>query len=261
MSRAAYVDFVESCRETRPEVFVVLGSGLGMMGDRVTALAAVGFTDLPGLPSSTVAGHRGRWTLGLWAGRVVIVSEGRLHYYEGHPWDVAVRPIQLAAQLGVRVAVLTNAAGGIRNDLGPGALMPIRDHLEWNRPNPWRHPPAPSPYSKRLLKEMTQAAAATGLPVIPGVYGAVTGPSYETPAEIRALRSAGADAVGMSTSREALAGVEAGLECVAVSLITNRAAGLTDERLSHDEVLAAGRASAGRLLDLIEQVPLGLRNP
>jgi purine-nucleoside phosphorylase len=260
MSGGAHLDFIDRCRETRPEVLVVLGSGVGILGDRITPLASVWFSDIPGLPSSTVAGHRGRWTLGLWAGRVVIVSEGRLHYYEGHPWEVAVRPIQLAAKLGVRVAVLTNAAGGIRNDLGPGSLMPIRDHLEWNRPNPWRQPRAPSPYSTRLLNEMTEAAAAMGLPVSAGVYGAVTGPSYETPAEIRALRSAGADAVGMSTSREALAGVEAGLECVGVSLITNRAAGLTDERLSHDEVLAAGRASAGRLLDLIEQVALRLRN-
>lgn len=238
------------CREARPDVFLVLGSGLGALVDRVEKIARIPFAAIPGLPASSIVGHRGQWTLGRWAGRVVLVSEGRLHYYEGHPWELVARPIQLAAGLGVRVALLTNAAGGIRNDLEPGTLMPIGDHLEWNRPHPWREPRPTSPYCSRLLGLMRQV----GHQVAPGVYATVTGPSYETPAEIRALRSAGADAVGMSTSREVLAGVAAGLECGAVSMITNRAAGLSSGKLDHKEVIESGKAATSRLADLLEAV-------
>jgi purine-nucleoside phosphorylase len=193
-------------------------------------------------------------TLGEWAGRRVLAAEGRLHYYEGHSWDVVVRPIRLAAELGARMALLTNAAGGIRGDLGPGSLLPIRDHLEWNRPIPWRDPPRASPYAPRLVEAICRAGKAAGLTLSPGVYAAVSGPSYETPAEIRALRAAGADAVGMSTSREVLAGAEVGLECAAISLITNQAAGLAPAPLDHREVLAAASAAAERLGDLLEAV-------
>ncbi len=246
---AAFRAFEAACQVLRPEVFLVLGSGMGPLVERVQQERSLSFADVPGLPSSSIVGHRGRLTLGRWAGRVVLVSEGRLHYYEGLAWDVVVRPIQLAAQLGVRLAILTNAAGGIRADLGPGSLLPLRDQIEWNRPCPWREPAPPSPYSPRLLALIRGTSE-------PGVYAAVRGPSYETPAEIRALRSAGADAVGMSTSREALAGAAAGLECAAVSLITNRAAGLSDAKLDHTEVLATARTAAAQLADVLEGVLL-----
>jgi purine-nucleoside phosphorylase len=253
MKDESFAAFAARCREEHPLAFVVLGSGLGVVADRVAPAATIDFAGLPGVPSSGVAGHRGRWTLGRWAGMPVLVSEGRLHYYEGHPWEVVVRPVQLAAELGVKYAVFTNAVGGIRDDLGPGALLPVREHLEWNRPYPWREPPG-RPYSPRLVLRTVEAAAGLGLDLRPGLYAAVTGPSYETPAEIRALRVAGADAVGMSTSREAAAAVAAGLECAAVSLVTNRAAGLSSERLSHEEVLAAGQASAEKLGALLERL-------
>lgn len=245
-----FAEFEHHCSDVRPEAILVLGSGLGSLVERVQVLATLPFSAIPGLPASSVAGHRGRWTLGRWASRAVLVSEGRLHYYEGHPWELVTRPIQIAARLGVRLALLTNAAGGIREDLAPGALMPIAGHLEWNRPNPWRAPKPESPYSGRIIEIIHQ----TGLAASPGVYGAVTGPSYETPAEIRALRTAGADAVGMSTSREVAAGAAAGIECGAISMITNRAAGLSSAKLDHKEVLAIGKASATRLGDLIEAV-------
>jgi purine-nucleoside phosphorylase len=254
MTEQAFEAFAARCRESPPLAFIVLGSGLGLVADRVEPLATIDFAAIPQLAASAVSGHRGRWTLGKWAGVPVVVSEGRLHYYEGHPWEVVVRPVQQAAELGARYALFTNAAGGIRDDLGPGSLLPIRDHLEWNRPYPWREAPRTPPYSPRLVGQVVEAAAALGLKLRPGVYAAVSGPSYETPAEIRALRSAGADAVGMSTSREAAAAVWAGLECAAVSLVTNRAAGLSGERLSHEEVLAAGRVSARKLAALLEGV-------
>jgi purine-nucleoside phosphorylase len=243
-------DFVEECECQKPHVFVVLGSGMGPLMRAVRPIAQLAFTDIPGVPSSSVAGHRGVLTLGRWTDRVVIVSEGRLHYYEGHPWEGVAQPIQIAAGLGVKIAILTNAAGGIRGDLNPGSLLPIRDHIEWNRPYPWREPPRPSPYSKRLLDLLAQVGGTSA----PGVYASVTGPNYETPAEIRALRSCGGDAVGMSTTREAIAGMEAGLEIAAISLITNRAAGQSKAPIDHDEVIAVGAAAAERFAGVIEGV-------
>ncbi|MFO0877364.1 MAG: purine-nucleoside phosphorylase [Gemmataceae bacterium] len=245
-----FPDFQRACVDHPPATFLVLGSGLGVIAERLRPLARVRFADIPGLPASTIVGHRGQWTLGLWESQCVLMSEGRLHYYEGHPWEVVVRPIQVAASLGVRRVLLTNAAGGIRDDLDPGSLMPIRDHLQWNQPHPWRVTPTSSPYSEELLEVIRQVGGAK----LPGIYAAVTGPSYETPAEIRALRSVGADAVGMSTSREAMAARAAGLQVAAISMVTNRAAGLSAGKLDHQEVLAEGKASAARLGNLLEGI-------
>ena len=257
---ARYAALVASCREAPPRAVVVLGSGMGDAAARVRPECSVPFAEIPGLPAASVSGHRGRLTLGEWAGRRVLLFEGRLHRYEGLAWDDVTRPIRVAAELGARVAVLTNAAGGIRDDLAPGALMAVRDHIEWTRPDPWRQPgpgglggPRPSPYTPRLLDLLGQAAADGDLSLARGVYAALTGPCYETPAEIRALRAWGADAVGMSTAREVQAGADAGLECAAVSLITNRAAGLAAAPPSHEEVLAVASAAAGRLADLLER--------
>ena len=241
------------CRESRPTTFLVLGSGLGGVVDRLEPVARLGFADVPGLPPSNVAGHRGEFILGRLAGQVVLVGAGRLHFYEGHPWSVVTRPIEFAAEMGVRDAILTNAAGGIRPDLEPGRMMPIRDHLQWNRPFPWRSPPEPSPYDAGLLADIVSAGSALGMNLVPGVYAALTGPSYETPAEIRALRGAGADAVGMSTSREVLAGRAARLRCAAISFVTNRAAGLGDGPLSHAEVLEVAKEAGRGVGDLLER--------
>jgi purine-nucleoside phosphorylase len=253
-SGTPFEEFRARCEAAAPAVFVVLGSGIGPLIARVKVESRLAYTDIPGLPASSVEGHRGCLTLGEWAGQRVIVAEGRLHYFEGHQWEVVVRPIQLAAELGARAALLTNAVGGIREDLEPGSLMPVRDHLEWNRPSPWGNGPEASPYSPRLVERICAGGKACGLDLKPGVYGAVTGPTYETPAEVRALRSAGVDAVGMSTSREILAGAQHGLECGAISLVTNRAAGLAAGTLSHEEVLATARATAevlGRVLEVV----------
>lgn len=205
-------------------------------------------------------------TLGDWAGVRVLLFEGRLHYYEGHAWDEVVRPARLAAELGARRAILTNAAGGIRDDLFPGSLMAVSDHVQCTRPYWWRHPgpgglgPArPSPYSARLRDVLARAAGAPGEAVPEGIYGAVTGPSYETPAEVRALRAWGADAVGMSTAREVEAGADLGLECAAISCITNRAAGLACRPLDHAEVLEVGRRQSERVAALLERVLTLLR--
>ena len=242
--------FRAACRESRPETFLVLGSGLGAVVDRVVCVDRLGFADVPGSTASGVAGHRGEFVLGRFGGRFVLVGAGRLHFYEGHPWSVVTRPIEFAAELGVRDAILTNAAGGIRPDLEPSRMMPIRDHMECSPRSPWWVRPSPNLYDAGLLADIL--AAGSGL--TPGVYAALTGPSYETPAEIRALRSAGADAVGMSTSREAMAGRAAGLRCAAISFITNRAAGLGEGVLSHADVLEAAKNAGESVGDLLEEV-------
>jgi purine-nucleoside phosphorylase len=232
---------------------------MGAVVSRLAGPLTVSFADIPGLPASTVAGHHGHLSVGEWAGVRVLIYEGRLHFYEGHPWEVVVRPIQIAASLGVGYALLTNAVGGIRDDLGPGSLMAIRDHVEWTRPHWWQYPgpgglgpPRTSPYSVDLLSMLAQASRDSGVELAQGVYGAVTGPCYETPAEIRALRTWGADAVGMSTAREIQAGADAGLLCAAISCITNRAAGLSAHPLNHEEVLAIAARQVDRLAELLE---------
>ncbi|MCC6421721.1 MAG: purine-nucleoside phosphorylase [Gemmataceae bacterium] len=254
-----FTDLARAARTAAPEAALVLGSGMGTVADGLRREAAIPFGAVPGLTDTSIVGHRGRIALGEWAGRRVLVFEGRLHFYEGHPWERVVLPVQTAHALGARVLLLTNAAGGIHDALAPGSLMLVRDHLDWTRPYAWRlpgpgglGPPRPSPYAPRLIELLAEAGRALGSPLHRGVYGAVTGPSYETPAEIRALRACGADAVGMSTAREALAGYEAGMACAAVSCITNRAAGLSDGRLDHQEVLATAAAQRDRLAALLE---------
>jgi purine-nucleoside phosphorylase len=236
-----------------PTAAVVLGSGLGQHLGNFVREVSVPFSELPDLASPTVAGHRGCLSAGDWNGRRVLVFEGRLHHYEGHSWERIVEPVRLACALGVRVLLLTNAAGGIRDDLLPGTLLAIRDHLDWTRPYCWKLPARPSPYSERLLALLQRAAGTLGLRLSRGVYAAVTGPSYETPAEIRALRHCGADAVGMSTAREVEAARNLGMECAAVSLITNRAAGLGSGTLDHEEVLAVAARQGLQLLALIQE--------
>jgi purine-nucleoside phosphorylase len=249
-----------ACGADPPWAVLVLGSGLGEAVARVRVAHRVPYARVPGLAAATVPGHRGFLTLGDWVGRRLLILEGRLHYYEGHPWSAVVQPVRIAGALGARVALLTNAAGGIGDHLGLGSLMALRDHFEWNRPYPWRHPgpgglgpPRPSPYSPRLLERLARAAQELNIDLPAGIYAPVTGPCYETPAEVRALRACGADAVGMSTTREAEVAALAGLECAGLSCITNRAAGRNSGPLRHDEVLAGAAAQARRVTDLLER--------
>jgi purine-nucleoside phosphorylase len=247
--------FAEEARAGALDAALVLGSGMSALADRCQVRRRLPFPAVPGLAATSVAGHNGCLTLGDWAGRRVLVFEGRLHYYEGHAWRDVVQPVHVAQFLGAQVLLLTNAAGGIHEALGPGSLMAVRDHLEWTRSYTWRHPgpgERPAPYSARLLGLLEQAARQIPLTLHQGVYAAVTGPCYETPAEIRALRACGADAVGMSTAREVRAGYELGMECAAVSCVTNRAAGLSARPIHHEEVLQTAAAQAERLAKLVE---------
>jgi purine-nucleoside phosphorylase len=254
-----FAHLAASARASRPAIAIVLGSGTNVVADRVRATVSVPFAEVPGLGATSVAGHRGRLTLGDWAGKQVLVFEGRLHYYEGHPWSSVVEPIRLAHSLGAKLLLATNAAGGIHPSLGPGSLMAISDHVLWNVPGAWLRPgpgalgPArPSPYSPRLLELLTSAAHSLNIELKQGIYASLTGPCYETPAEIRALRAWGVDAVGMSTAREVETAAELGMGCAAVSCITNKAAGLSEGPLDHKEVLAIAATQTGRVAQLIE---------
>jgi purine-nucleoside phosphorylase len=251
--------------ESNALIAFVLGSGMGSVIDRITPRAAIPFGDVPGLVPPTVAGHKGQIIFGDFAGRPVLAFTGRLHFYEGHLWERVVRTVEVAAELGATAVVLTNASGGINEALGPGSLLALTDHIEWNRPFPWRTSgpggmggERPSPYSVRLNGELARAAAASEVPLHRGVYLSVTGPSYESPAEIRAARQIGADAVGMSTTREALRAAELGVEVAAISCIANRAAGLTGQPLSHKEVLEVVSKASANLATLLEAFVSGI---
>jgi purine-nucleoside phosphorylase len=246
-----FLQFADAARRRRPRVALILGSGLGHVADRLHDAIELPFHHVPDLESPSIPGHRGTLLLGDWADQPVLVFAGRLHAYEGHPWRRVVQPVRIAHELGAEVLLVTNAAGGIRADLDAGDLMAIRDHIEWTRPDCWQRPPRPSPYAPQLIERLQQAAARIGFTLPTGVYAQVSGPSYETPAEIRALRAWGADAVGMSTAREVQAGCDLGMACAAVSCITNKAAGLSTGPINHEEVLATACDKRERLAELV----------
>jgi purine-nucleoside phosphorylase len=246
--------FAAQARMRPPRVALILGSGLGHLADCLENVCELPFRQAPDLAAPSIAGHRGALLLGEWAGTSVLMFNGRLHAYEGHPWRRVVQPVRIARELGAAILLVTNAAGGIRADLNPGDLLAIRTHFDCTRTDFYKRPmpPEPNPYSPRLLEHLQACAARLGMTLPAGVYAQVTGPSYETPAEIRALRACGADAVGMSTGREVQVGFELGLECAAVSCITNKAAGLGTGPVNHEEVLATAEARRVALAALIE---------
>jgi purine-nucleoside phosphorylase len=263
----AFADFQQAIwasRQRERPVFrgltaLVLGSGMSSVIDRITPRATIPFADVPGLVPPTVAGHKGQIIFGDLAGRPVLAFTGRLHFYEGHAWERVVRPVEIAAELRAGIVILTNASGGINEALAPGSLMALTDHIEWNCTFPWRAPgpgglggERPSPYSVRLNDELARAGAASQVPLHRGIYLSVTGPCYESPAEIRGARQIGADAVGMSTTREALRAAELRMEVAAISCIANRAAGLSGQPLSHKEVLEVVAKASANLADLLE---------
>jgi purine-nucleoside phosphorylase len=240
-----------------PHAVLVLGSGLSGLVDAVVDPLSVEFGDLPGLPPAGVAGHAGRWVAGALEGRRVLVQAGRYHVYEGHPLDVVCAPTRIAAALGARTLILTNAAGGIRRTLGPGALVRLTDHLNLMGRAPALDVPPQAggaTYDAELGALAERCAGELGISLERGVYAALTGPSYETPAEIRALERLGADVVGMSTAPEALAARALGMRCLGISLVTNHAAGIGSRPLDHAEVVETGRRTAAKLEALLRRI-------
>jgi purine-nucleoside phosphorylase len=247
-----------------PSVALVLGSGLGAFAETLGTAVTIPYADIPGWPASTVIGHAGTLVIGNVAGRRVAALSGRAHAYEGHPLSTVVFPTRVMSALGVRQLVLTNAAGGINTNFSQGALMLIEDHINLLGSNPLvganderfgpRFPDMTEVYSRRLRTLAGQVAAARGIGLTHGIYAAMLGPSYETPAEIRYLRTIGADAVGMSTVPEAIAARHLGMEVLAISCITNMAAGVLPQPLVHDEVMETARRVRGDFVSLLEGV-------
>ena len=253
----------DRCGEV-PDVAIVLGSGLGAFADSLDDPIVAPYEALPHWPQSRVVGHAGRLVVGYAAGKRVAALSGRVHVYEGHPMATVVFASRVMARLGVPCLILTNAAGGINTGFGQGALMVIDDHINMMGSNPLigpnddrmgaRFPDMSEVYSYRLRALADEAAAAAGIAVRHGVYVAVHGPSYETPAEIRAFRALGADAVGMSTVPEAIAARHMGMEVLGISCITNMAAGVLNQTLVHDEVMETARRVRGSFIALLEGV-------
>jgi purine-nucleoside phosphorylase len=250
--------FRRAVEATAPRAAVVLGSGLADAAAAFTATASVPYAAVPGLVPPTVAGHRGRLAVGHWGAVPVVVCSGRIHFYEGHPWERVTRLVELVAGFGVNLLVLTNAAGGIRDDLHPGELMAVRGHLKLLDAGGWKRLTPLAPAGRGAGgggAEPPYSLLAASLPT--GVYAALTGPCYETPAEIRALRAMGADAVGMSTAVEAEAAAAVGLTVAAVSCITNKAAGLSPEVLSHQDVERTAKTAVARLAAVLGRLIAG----
>jgi purine-nucleoside phosphorylase len=247
-----------------PAVGIVLGSGLAEVATAIEGATSLSCAEVLHWPATTVGGHESRIISGTLAGKPVVVLIGRLHYYEGYELAAVVFPVRVLWRLGVRTLVLTNAAGGISDRLSAGMLMVIDDHINLVGQHPLRGPAEPrfgprfpdmtEVYSVRLGRLADEAARALALPMAHGVYAAVAGPGYETPAEIRYLRGIGVDAVGMSTVPEAIVAKQMGLEILAIACIANRAAGLQPHPLSHDEVLRTSSGAAPKLLALLQLI-------
>ncbi len=243
--------FLQSRITTPPNIALVLGSGLGAMAEAIENPTVIPYSEIPGWPASTAVGHAGHLIFGQLEGRPVAAMSGRAHYYEGHSISQVVLGVRTLARLGARHAILTNAAGGINLTYHRGALVLITDHLNLQGTNPLigpnddtlgpRFPDMTFCYSPRLRELADDTARHLGIPLHHGVYACLSGPSYETPAEIRYLRIIGADLVGMSTVPEAIALHHMGVEVLAFSCVTNMAAGVTNEAINHEEVLETGR--------------------
>ena len=245
----------KAVRDFAPEWGIVLGSGLGSLVEEVDAILSVPYEEITGMPVSTVSGHAGRFVFGRLAGRRVIVAQGRVHLYEGRSAEEVTAAVRFMGALGVKKLVLTNAAGSLRADFAPGTWMMLGDHLNLTGTSPLlgraNFTDMTAAYSPVLRAHFSRLAAEEKIALHEGVYAGLLGPQYETPAEVRMLRTLGADAVGMSTVLEAIQGRALGLEVAAFSCLTNMAAGLSAGALDHGEVLATGRAAAGQLVRLL----------
>lgn len=253
--------FIGERIDDSPEIGLILGSGLGALAEAMNDVAVLRYAEIPHFPVSTVEGHAGELLVGTIGGRRSMLMKGRFHLYEGYASGAVAFPVRVMKRLGVRTLLVTNAAGGVNPSFRPGDLMLIRDHLNLMGRNPLigpneaafgvRFPDMSEPYAANLRDVALAVAGEQGLALQEGVYAGMLGPSYETPAEIRMLRALGADAVGMSTVPEVIAARHAGIEVLGLSCITNMAAGILDQPLSHQEVVETAERVKGSFLNLV----------
>jgi len=256
--------FILSKTKLRPKIGLVLGSGLGAFADDLASAAKIDYKRIPHFPRSTAIGHAGRLVIGKSGAIPVAAMQGRVHFYEGYSLEEVVFPIRVFARMGINSVILTNAAGGINRNFNQGALVVIRDHINLQGSNPLiganddrfgpRFPDMSQAYSRKFREIALDEGGALGMVIHEGVYAALTGPSYETPAEIRALAAIGADLVGMSTVPEVIVARHMGLDVLGISCVTNMAAGILDQPLNHKEVLETGERVKGQFIALLQKI-------
>lgn len=258
------VEFIKSKVNYSPEIGVILGSGLGDMAEEVENKIIIKYNDIPNFPVSTVQGHAGQFVIGDYKNKKVIMMQGRFHYYEGNPMQTIVMPVYVMKFLGVEKLIVTNAAGGSNTSFNPGDLMIITDHINFSGDNPLigenyeeigpRFPDMSEAYNKELIKTAFSCAEELSLKLRRGVYMMFSGPTYETPAEVKMARTLGADAVGMSTVPEVIAANHCGLKVLGISCITNMAAGILDQSLNHKEVIETSNKVKASFIDLVSNI-------
>ncbi|WP_027407673.1 purine-nucleoside phosphorylase [Anoxybacillus tepidamans] len=267
MDRTAIEQAAQFLKEkfaTPPKIGLILGSGLGVLAEEIERAVKIPYHEIPGFPVSTVEGHAGQLVYGELEGATVVAMQGRFHYYEGYSLDKVTFPIRVMKALGVQQLIVTNAAGGVNESFQPGDLMIISDHINNMGTNPLigpndpefgvRFPDMTEAYSKRLRRLAKDVAARLQIGVQEGVYVGNTGPSYETPAEIRMIRTIGGDAVGMSTVPEVIVARHANMEVLGISCISNMAAGILDQPLTHDEVIETTEKVKANFLRLVKAI-------
>lgn len=247
-----------------PEIAIILGSGLGDMADMVENKIIIKYADMPNMPVSTVSGHAGQFVYGLLKGRKVIMMQGRFHYYEGNSMESLALPIYVMKEIGVKKLIVTNAAGGVNTSFKPGDLMIIKDHINFAFNNPLigkndeklgpRFPDMSMPYDKSLIDIAHKCSEKLNIHLVEGTYIMLTGPTYETPAEVRMVRILGADAVGMSTVPEVIAANYCGLKVLGISCITNMACGILNKPLRHNEVIETSNIVKDKFSALLNEI-------
>ncbi|SDM79103.1 purine-nucleoside phosphorylase [Fictibacillus solisalsi] len=257
-------DFIQNKLSSQPEIGLILGSGLGILADEIQNAVVLPYSDIPEFPVSTVEGHAGQLVIGELEGKQVIAMQGRFHYYEGYSLGKVTFPVRVMKELGVSSVIVTNAAGGINTSFQAGDLMLITDHINNLGDNPLigpndssfgvRFPDMSDAYTPELQNTARQAASSLGISLKEGVYVANSGPSYETPAEIRMLRILGGDAVGMSTVPEVIVARHSGMKVLGLSCISNMAAGILDQPLTHDEVMETTERVKSNFLGLVKGI-------
>jgi purine-nucleoside phosphorylase len=258
------MDFIRNAGVKDIDYGIILGSGLGDFADRLKDSIIIPYGTIPHFPISTIEGHKGNLIYGELHGKRILAMQGRFHYYEGYTMEQIVFPIRVIGRLGAKRIILTNASGGVNSTFKPGDLMLITDHINFMGYNPLmgknlselgpRFPDVSNIYSRDLIDGVLNIGQRLGIDLKKGVYMAFTGPSYETPAEIRMAAIVGADCVGMSTAPEALAAAHIGIKVLGISCITNYAAGLTKEPLSHHEVMETANKTKDKFITLIEEI-------
>jgi len=258
------VNFIKKNISIKPKIGIILGSGLGMLACEVKDRVCIPYSDIPNFPVSTVEGHVGQLVIGDLEGKKVVAMQGRFHFYEGYTPKEVVYPVWVMNRLGVETLVVTNAAGGINLEFAAGDLVIIKDHINLTGTNPLlgpnpdeigpRFPDMSAAYNPGLIELANKVADGQGFQVKEGVYGQLTGPTYETPAEIRYLRTIGVDQVGMSSAWEVIAANHAGISVLGISCITNMAAGVLPKKLSHDEVMETANRVRDKFIALIKGI-------